>query len=106
MSSIASTPRIIFFGTPDFAVPTLQALVEAGMAPMAVVPQPSKPVGRHAEPVSSPVAVAARELGIAVSEPSSIKRPEFIDWLTAQKPDVAVLVAYGKILPAAVLAIP
>jgi len=101
-----STPRIVFFGTPQFAVPSLRALVKAGLAPVAVVTQAAKPVGRHATPRPSEISDAAKEFKIPVVEPASIKKPEFAEWLRAQKPDVAVLVAYGKILPDAVLQIP
>lgn len=99
-------PRIVFFGTPAFAVPTLQALAKAGMTPVAVVTQPPEPVGRHQTLTPSEVAVAARELGLPVQEPRTIKSPEFAEWFRAQRPDVAVLVAYGKILPQLLLSIP
>lgn len=106
MTNQPTTHRIVFFGSPEFAVPSLRALVSAGLAPVAVVTQPAKPVGRHAAPRPSEIAVAANELNLPLVEPVSIKKPEFAEWLKAQKPDVAVLVAYGKILPESVLKIP
>ncbi|MFO0704399.1 MAG: methionyl-tRNA formyltransferase [Candidatus Andersenbacteria bacterium] len=99
-------PRIIFFGTPEFAVPSLEALIAAGYKPLAVVTQPAAPVGRHAKPTESAVARAAHKHAIPVQTPDSIKSKEFISWLREQKPDVALLVAYGKILPEPVLAVP
>lgn len=104
--------RIVFFGTPEFAVPSLAALATARDAsgsllkPVAVVTQPPQAVGRHATLTPSPIAKLARTLKIPLAEPESIKSPDFVEWLRGQKPDVAVLVAYGKILPESVLSIP
>lgn len=104
MSSLS--PRIVFFGTPEFAVPTLRALVKDNFAPVAVVSQPAEPVGRKAVLTPSAITRVAQELKLPVNTPHSIKTPEFIDWFKKQNPDIAVLVAYGKILPKEVLEIP
>lgn len=103
---MARMDRIVFFGTPDFAVPALKALIDHGMAPVGVVTQPPEPVGRKQILTPSPVAVLARNASIQVSEPRKLKGEEFLTWFKALKPDVAVLAAYGKILPAAVLEVP
>ncbi|MDP2587480.1 MAG: methionyl-tRNA formyltransferase [bacterium] len=100
-------PRIVFFGTPDFAVPSLQKLAAlGGLKPIAVVTQPAQPVGRKAILTASPVQRAAEQLSIPLRAPRSIKNSDFLEWFIEQKPDIAVLVAYGKILPKEVLAVP
>jgi methionyl-tRNA formyltransferase len=106
MSSATHIPRIVFFGTPQSAVPALQALIKAGLPPVAVVTRQPKPVGRKAILQASPVEKAAREAGIPVSAPRTLKDGAFLDWFKAQRPDVAVLIVYGKILPDTVLAVP
>jgi methionyl-tRNA formyltransferase len=98
--------RIVFFGTPEFAVPTLSALVHAGKSPLAAVTQPARPAGRGRRLVDPPVAHRARELGIPVLQPEKVGRPAFIDQLAALAPDLAVVVAFGQIFPRSLLAVP
>ena len=98
--------RILFFGTPEFAVPTLAALVAAGRPPVRVVTQPSRPVGRHRGPQDPPVARWAREHGLAVTQPERVRTPEFLEEAAALGADVAVVVAFGQIFPRALLDLP
>jgi len=99
--------NIAFFGTPDFAVPTLDALVAAGRAPLYAVTQPSRPAGRGHQPAEPPVARRAREHGIEVLQPERVRRPEFLDALAARGPlDLAVVVAFGQIFPRPLLDLP
>lgn len=97
--------RAVFMGTPQFAVPCLDALVEiADVA--AVVCQPDKPKGRGLELAAPPVKERALELGLEVVQPTKLKTGEFAQWLRDQNVDVALVVAYGRILPKDVLAAP
>lgn len=99
--------RIVFFGTPDFAVPCLRALLAGGKHEVAaVVTQPDKPKGRGREMVPPPVKEVAVAAGIPVLQPASVRKPPFAPELAALAPDVAVVVAYGKILPPELLAVP
>lgn len=98
--------RIVFMGTPAFAVPTLDALVEAGHELLAVVAQPDKPAGRGGA-MSVPATVQrARALGLTVKQPRAVRSGAFPDWMEASGADVAVVVAYGRILTARLLAAP
>jgi methionyl-tRNA formyltransferase len=98
--------RIIFMGTPDFAVPTLDALVEAGHEVCAVYCQPARPAGRGKALMPSPVQRRAEALGIAVRTPVSLKSPEEQLLFSALNADVAVVAAYGLILPLPILEAP
>jgi methionyl-tRNA formyltransferase len=98
--------RIIFMGTPDFAVPTLAALTEAGHTLVAVYTQPPRPAGRGKKLQPSPVQMAAEECGIAVRSPVSLKNLEAQAEFAALGADIAVVAAYGLILPQAVLDAP
>ncbi len=99
--------RIIFMGTPDFAVPTLEALVAAGHDVVAVYSQPPRPGGRRGrETVASPVQQRAEALGITVRHPASLKAVEEQAAFADLHADVAVVAAYGLILPRAVLDAP
>lgn len=98
--------RIIFMGTPAFAVPSLNALIEAGCEILTVVTQPDKPRGRGMSISRSPVKEAALKAGLRVIEPASVKDPAVIEELRRIGPDLIVVVAYGKILPQALLDIP
>ena len=98
--------RILFFGTPEFAVPTLSALIEAGRAPVRVVTQPARPVGRGRQPQDPPVAAFAREHGLEVLQPERVRHPDFLAAAAALEPDVAVVVAFGQIFPRALLGLP
>jgi methionyl-tRNA formyltransferase len=98
--------RIVFFGTPAFAVPALDALVAAGRAPALVVTQPARPAGRGRKASEPPVAVRARQLGLAVEQVARVRAPEFLARLGDLAPDLAVVVAFGQIFPADLLALP
>jgi len=99
-------PRIVFMGTPDFAVPSLLSLFEDSYPLLAVVCQPDKPTGRHQVLTASPVKQAALERGIPVLQPTKIRTGEFAAQLRALAPDMIVTAAYGRILPAYILQIP
>ncbi|MFN3552540.1 MAG: methionyl-tRNA formyltransferase [Novosphingobium meiothermophilum] len=98
--------RIIFMGTPDFAVPTLEALVAAGHVVVAAYSQPPRPAGRGKKLQPSPVHLAAEAHGIEVRTPVSLKGAQEQDAFAALRADVAVVAAYGLILPQAVLDAP
>ena len=99
--------RIIFMGTPDFAVPALRALVAAGHEVVVAYTQPPRPGGRRGKELTpTPVHRAAEELGIPVRHPSSLKGAEEQAAFTALNADLAVVAAYGLILPQAVLDAP
>ena len=98
--------RIIFMGTPDFACPTLQKLIERGEKLVAVVTQPDRPKGRGQKLTPPPVKVLAETNGIPVYQPPKVRAPEFIDTIRELKPDIIVVVAFGQILPKALLDIP
>jgi len=99
--------RIVFMGTPDFAVPTLDALAAAGHDLVAVYTQPPRPGGRRGrEPTPSAVQRRAEALGIAVHSPMSLKGADAQAAFAAHDPDVAVVAAYGLILPRGILNVP
>jgi methionyl-tRNA formyltransferase len=98
-------PRIVFMGTPAFAVPSLRACLEVGEV-VAVVTQPDKPKGRGQAVGISPVKALAEERGLHVLQPLKLKGQNFGETLRALSPDVAVVTAYGKILPQDVLDAP
>lgn len=95
--------RIIFAGTPDFACPALEALVQSGRTPVAVLTQPDRPAGRGRKLTESPVKRLARHHGIEVMQPTTLKTPESRAPLEALEPDLLVTAAYGLILPKTVL---
>ena len=98
--------RILFMGTPDFALFALRALCDAGENVVGVVTQPDKPKGRGYELCPPPVKVFATEKGIPVYQPTTLKDGAFDAELAALAPDLIVVVAYGKILPQSVLDLP
>ena len=99
-------PRLIFAGTPDFAVPGLQALLDAGYSVEAIYTQPDRPAGRGRPLRASPLKACAMAAGIPVFQPITLRDPVVQAELAALKPDLLVVAAYGLILPPAVLAIP
>lgn len=103
---MTDTPRLVFAGTPDFAVPALEALVAAGHSPVAVYTQPDRPAGRGRRPRPSPVKEVALHHGLPILQPQSLRTAEARQELEALRPDLMVVVAYGLILPRAVLDIP
>lgn len=98
--------KTLFFGTPDFAVPTLAAMVDAGYRPLRVITQPSRPVGRKRQLRPPPVAEWANQHGLEVLQPEKVSRGEFLVPLAALEPDVAVVVAFGQIFRRRLLALP
>ena len=103
----AATPlRIAFFGTPEFAVPTLQALCASPHRIVCAVTQPDRARGRGQQPAPSAVKQAALQLGIEVVQPERLRDEGFLQTLSVLEPDLGVVAAYGKILTDAVLAIP
>src|SRR5580700_4740442 len=99
------TVRALFFGTPAFSVPSLEAL--AGVAEVVgVVCQPDKPVGRGLTLTAPPVKQRALELGLTVLQPTKVRSGELAEWVRGHRADVAVVIAYGRILPGDVLAGP
>lgn len=98
--------RIIFMGTPEFAVPTLQALLDHKYDVRAVVTQPDRPKGRGRKLAPPPIKVLAEAAGIPVLQPTKVRTQEFIDSLTAFDPNLIVVTAYGRLLIPAVLDLP
>jgi methionyl-tRNA formyltransferase len=94
--------RALFFGTPAFAVPSLEALTETAEV-VGVVCQPDRPTGRGLALAPPPVKVRALELGLPVVQPTKLRTGEFAAWVRAQEADLALVVAYGRILPREVL---
>lgn len=95
--------RVIFMGTPDFSVGTLEALVEAGHEVVLAVTQPDKPKGRGGKMQATPVKEAAAAHGIPVFQPKKIRRPECIEELKKYHADIMVVIAFGQILPKEIL---
>ena len=98
--------RILFWGTPDFAVPSLRALDDEGFDVVAVITQPDRPAGRGRRPRASPVKSVALDLGIEVLDPERPKGTDFLAKIRALEPDLSIVVAYGHILGADVLSVP
>ncbi len=95
--------RLVFLGTPSFAVPTLESVVAAGHTVVTVVTQPDRPKGRGHELSASPVKQAATRLAIPVYQPERIRRPEAQSHLQALAPEIMVVVGYGQIIPQSVI---
>ncbi|MEO5923616.1 MAG: methionyl-tRNA formyltransferase [Bryobacteraceae bacterium] len=93
-------------GTPAFAVPSLEKLVEAGHRVLAVFTQPDRPKGRGQKESMPPVKEAALRLGLPVFQPERVRVPEVVEQLAAMKPDVMIVVGYGQIIPQSILDIP
>lgn len=103
----ATQPSIVFMGTPEFAVPTLKALIAAGYPVKAVFTQPDRPVGRGKEIAMPPVKQAALEAGLPVYQPQRLRGDaEALETLRSLAPDCIVVVAYGQILPEEILNLP
>ena len=98
--------RLIFLGSPQFAVHPLEALAAAGHTIAAVITQPDRPAGRDRRLTPPPVKLAAQALGLPVLQPESLRDPAVVEQLAALRPDVGVVAAYGEILRKNVLAIP
>ena len=98
--------RVVFMGTPDFAVQSLNALVDAGHEVTAVITQPDRPKGRGNKMAFPEVKTRALELGLPVHQPDSVKDGAFLELLKSYDPEAIVVVAFGRILPQAVLDLP
>lgn len=98
--------KILFMGTPDFAIPSLRALVDTGEEIVGVITQPDKPKGRGYAMLPPPVKSFALEKGFEVYQPATLKDEAFAELLTKLAPELIVVVAYGKILPESVLNFP
>src|SRR6202789_1563008 len=97
---------LIFLGTPTFAVPTLERVIEAGHRVSAVFTQPDRPKGRGGLLTASPVKEAALRLGLPIHQPERIRHPEVVEQLKQMNPDAMVVVGYGQIIPQAIIDIP
>jgi methionyl-tRNA formyltransferase len=102
----ATDLRIVYAGTPDFAVPPLQALISNGLKPVAALTQPDRPAGRGRKLQGSPVKGVAEAAQIPVFQPTTLRDPASVDTLARLEPDLIIVVAYGLILPREVLALP
>lgn len=98
--------RIIFMGTPDFAVPSLQALIDGPDEVIAVICQPDKQSGRGRKLTAPPTKILAAEHGIPVLQPQSIRTESFLEQIKTLAPDLIIVAAYGKILPGSLLHLP
>ncbi len=107
MTNAANSLKLVFCGTPQFAVPTLEALLKARTRIALVVSQPDRPAGRDQQLTAPPVKQAALAAGLAVTQPEKIRNnAEFRAQLEAIAPDAIVVVAYGRIIPPWMLALP
>jgi methionyl-tRNA formyltransferase len=98
--------KVVFLGTPAFAVPSLEATVKAGHEVRAVFTQPDRPKGRGQKDMMPPVKVAALNLGLPVCQPLRVRVPEVVDQIREMAPEVMIVVGYGQIIPQAILDIP
>ena len=95
--------RLVFLGTPEFAVPTLEHIARAGHEIAAVVTQPDRPRGRGQQPAAPPVKQTALRLGLPVFQPERVRRPEALDFLRGCAAEAMVVVGYGQIIPQSVI---
>lgn len=98
--------KIVYMGTPDFAVPPLRAMAEAGYEIVGVVTQPDKPKGRGKTLMPTPVKEEAMKYSIPVYQPVKVREPEFMQTLKELNPDIIVVAAFGQIIPRAILELP
>ncbi|NJN69892.1 MAG: methionyl-tRNA formyltransferase [Nitrospira sp.] len=98
--------RIVFMGTPEFAVPSLEALLRSDDHVVGVVSQPDRPKGRGQQLVAPPVKLVAERAGIPVLQPLKIRTPEFLQALSSWQPDLIAVAAYGRILHTPILSLP
>ena len=98
--------RVLFWGTPEFAAAPLRALIGEGFDVVGVVTQPDKPQGRSREIIPSAVKKIAAEEEIPLFQPKNARDPELLEALTGIKPDIAIVVAYGHILPQKIIDLP
>jgi methionyl-tRNA formyltransferase len=98
--------RVLFWGTPEFAAPSLRALIGEGFEVVGAVTQPDKPQGRSREIIPPPVKQIAADEEIPVFQPKNARDPELLEMLKVIKPDISIVVAYGHILPQAIIDLP
>ena len=98
--------RLVYLGTPAFAVPSLERVVDAGHDVVAVFTQPDRPKGRGQKDAMSPVKEVALRMGLTVYQPERVRRPEVVEQLREMAPDAMVIVGYGQIIPQSILDIP
>src|SRR5271157_3142529 len=98
--------RIVFMGTPEFAVPTLERVVLAGHKVALVLTQPDRPKGRGGRLAPPPVKEAALRLGLGLYQPERVRRPEVVELLRALETDAMVVVGYGQIIPQSIIDLP
>ncbi len=98
--------KTVFFGTPEFALPTLERLVASRHQVALVVSKPDQPIGRHQVLTAPPAVEVAHRHGLAVSQPKGLKNERFAAELAEVGADVAVVVAYGKLIPSELLGVP
>ncbi|MBI4263081.1 MAG: methionyl-tRNA formyltransferase [Acidobacteria bacterium] len=98
--------RSVFFGTPEFAVPTLRRLLASRHTVCGVVTQPDRPRGRGHQVSESPIKARARAHGLPVLQPERLKAPDFAETLRSWQPDLGVVAAYGRIIPEAIIMLP
>ena len=98
--------RIIYMGSPDFAVTPLRILTEAGYEPLIVISRPDKPRGRGGGLAATPVKLAAMQIGLPVLTPNNVNDPDFLSTINGYKPDILLTVAYGQILKRELLQLP
>ena len=98
--------RVVFMGTPEFAVPSLVAMAREGHDIIRVITRPDRPRGRGQEVAASPVKLAADRLGLRVFQPQHLNAPDVVEELERERPDVLVVVAFGAILRSPLLALP
>ncbi len=99
-------PRVLFMGTPAFAVPALTGLVKDGYPVIGVVTQPDRPQGRGRATASSPVKLMANDLGLTVLQPEKVRHPSFLATFRDLAPDVVIVAAFGQILPKEIILSP
>jgi methionyl-tRNA formyltransferase len=98
--------RIVFFGTPAFAVPTLQRLLESPHQVVGVVTQPDRPRGRGQKVIAAPVKALALAAQLPIAQPTTLRDPAVAETLRAWQPDLGVVAAYGKLIPGSLLSLP
>jgi methionyl-tRNA formyltransferase len=98
--------KVAFFGTPEFALPTLMRLLESRHQVLLVVSKQDRPIGRHQELTPPPVAILAERRGLTCEQPKSVRSPEFAERLAGLDLDAAVVVAFGRLIPEELLSIP
>lgn len=99
-------PRILFMGTPDFALPALRLLHEQNYPIIGVVTQPDRPKGRGLREIAPPVKILAQDLGLSVFQPEKVKDQSFLETFKKLNPDMVVVVSFGQILPKAIIDYP